>query len=48
MKKTPAAPAPDVTLEQALERMKALTRRVLTVPKSEVARGRKPARRKRR
>lgn len=33
MKKKPATPAPDVTPEQALERMKALTRRVLTAPK---------------
>jgi hypothetical protein len=33
MKKTPAAPAPDVTPEQALERMKALVRQIVAAPK---------------
>ncbi len=41
MKKTPPAPAPDATPEQALERMKALTRRVLAVPKNGVTPKRK-------
>jgi hypothetical protein len=45
MKKTPATPAPDVTPEQALERMKALTRRVLAAPKSGIAQKRRKRRR---
>ena len=41
MKKTPAAPAPDVTPEQALERMKALVRQVIAAPKPKAMKAKK-------
>jgi len=41
MKKKPEPPVADRSPEEALERMKALTRRVLTVPKAKIAPKRK-------
>lgn len=41
MKATPQAPAPNVTPERALERMKEFTRRIIAVPKAELVKAKK-------
>ena len=46
MKPTPQAPAPNVTPERALERMKEFARRIIAVPKVELPTKRKRVKRK--
>jgi hypothetical protein len=47
MKKKPATPAPEQTPEQALERMREFTRRIISVPKTAIVKPKKMLRKHR-